>query len=115
MANPMNVRLDGVEDLNRDLARVIDAVEQGGDAATSATVDAVAEEWRSNVPVASGEYQASIDSDDDMAFATAEHAIYVEFGTSRMPANPVGAQAAEAVASRMADTVAGEIDGRFPT
>ncbi|MFP4074048.1 MAG: hypothetical protein ACLFVZ_08410 [Actinomycetota bacterium] len=48
----------------------------------------VANEWRDSVPVLTGEYRASIHETEDGAAASADHAPYVEYGTSDTAAQP---------------------------
>lgn len=78
------------------------------------TAAEVAQEWRAGAPVETGEHRDGIRSDDEGAYATADHSPFVEFGTSTHTAHQDGSGAAHRVAGRMPKIVGNEIRKRLP-
>ena len=107
----LTLEIDGIED-------AVDAIVEAGtaahEAASSAVADelkAVADDMRSNAPYDTGELHDSIgvadhDGLEGTVAATARHAIFVEEGTSRTPAQPYAGPAALAAEDRFPDRVA---------
>lgn len=110
----MGVKVRGAAKVKAALAEVAAAVEKGAATGRRETAELIADDWRANVPVETGELKRSIGSDDDGAFATARHAAAVEFGTSTTPARPAGAAAAELGRKNMPEIVADAIRRELP-
>lgn len=100
------VTISGAAALRTKLFELRRGVESGAERGQAGASEAIASDWRAEVPVDTGEYQNSIGADEDGAAATARHAPFVEFGTSTRPAQPAGAVAAEAARSKMPRQVA---------
>lgn len=95
------VTVEGIPKLKRRLRQAQAQIEAGEEEGRRDTADFIADEWRGSVPVLTGAYMRSIDSDEDGAFATADHAPFVEFGTSVREAQPAGSEAATRGERRM--------------
>lgn len=91
-------RLEGLDKLGDALHKAADSARKSSEAAIAAEVDAVRDDMRRTVPVNSGELRDSIRGRamglKGEVRATARHSLFVEFGTSRTPAQPYGAPAA---------------------
>lgn len=114
MASKTGITIEGLPELRSALRRLASGMTEGADAGQDATAELIADDWRENAPVDTGEYRDSIDHDADGAFATAVHAPFPEFGTSTQAAQPAGTMAAERGRSAMPALVAREIKRRLP-
>lgn len=90
--------IEGLDKLKDALHEASEAARKSAEAAIATECEAVRDDMRRTVPVDTGELRASIRSRPQgltgEVRATARHALFVEFGTSRTPAHPYGAPAA---------------------
>lgn len=95
--------------LKSGLARVERKLTAGFDRAVDETTEAVAGDARQFAPVDEGELRASIEprttDEGGEVVATADHAAYVEFGTSNMSAQPYMLPAAEIARTKFVQAV----------
>lgn len=101
----VNVQIEGLDSLRAHLSELPDQVRQGaGDALEEAAVE-VERDMMMNVPIDQGELMAAIGHEVDRENLTADvgtqgsgvhYGQFVEFGTSKMPAQPFATPAAEA-------------------
>jgi hypothetical protein len=110
----MTVRVEGLGRLRSALERLRVSMHAGALEGEQATAQAVSADWKSNAPVETGEYRDSIGVVPEGVGATAEHGPFVEFGTSRTRAQPVGTEAADRGARKMPGIVAVTVKRRLP-
>ncbi|WP_026118476.1 HK97-gp10 family putative phage morphogenesis protein [Nocardiopsis salina] len=100
----MNVQLEGLDGLRAQLGQLPDQVRQGAADAVQESAKSVEGMMKNFVPVDSGTLEESIGSDVDREALTADigtqgsgvhYGAFVEFGTSKMPAQPFAQPAAE--------------------
>nr|WP_246361138.1 HK97-gp10 family putative phage morphogenesis protein [Haloechinothrix aidingensis] len=102
----MHVSIDGVDRLKGKLDELPPAVRTALESAIASETQAVADDMRDTAPRGeTGELIDSIESRVDgltgTVAATATHAIWVEFGTSKMAAQPFAAPAVEGSRTRL--------------
>jgi HK97 gp10 family phage protein len=90
----------GLGALQAKLASLAAAVERAGAESVAESAEAIAGRMRADAPVDTGELRGSIevvrmDGESADVGAAAAHAHFVEFGTSRSPAQPFALPAAE--------------------
>lgn len=88
------IKVKGTRQARRALRKAERNILEGSHEGQLDTAEAIADDWRGDVPVDTGELRDSIGADEDGAFATSEHAPFVELGTSTHPAQPDGQRAA---------------------
>lgn len=107
------ITVSGVEQTIAKFLAIQAAGVVAGDAAAAAVAEQVADLARAMVPVETGELRDSIVVTDEGVTAGTDHAVYVEFGTYKMPAEPFMRPAAdeadESAAVRAASSVFGEL------
>lgn len=100
----MNVRLEGLDGLRAQLDELPDQVREGAADAVEESAQSVEGMMKNFVPVDTGTLEESIGSDVDREALTADvgtqgsgvhYGAFVEFGTSKMPAQPFAQPAAE--------------------
>lgn len=112
------MKIRGLDSLQRKLRRLGKVVEQATDAAAEEIAEEVAWDAEAMVPVDSGELRDSIEVEktkdgyrvgprDDV-----EHALFVEWGTSRSPAQPYMQPAAAGKQKKYRKVAAAEINRR---
>jgi hypothetical protein len=84
----MRVKIEGLEQLQSAVLAVVAAAEAGAAEGEADAAGLIAEEWRRDAPVDTGEYRDSIDVRGGDVFATAAHAAFVWFGTWSHVAQP---------------------------
>lgn len=114
MARRGGIEIVGLDRLRRATRRLASGMTEGAEDGQDATAELIAEDWRDNAPVETGEYRDSIDHDDEAVFATAEHVPFVEFGTSTQTAQPAGTMAAEIGKRKMPGEVGDAVKRRLP-
>jgi hypothetical protein len=108
----LSIDISGRGELAAALAAVRAGIEDGAVSGQLAAAEAIAEDWRADAPVDTGEYADSIEADEDGAFATAPHAVFVWFGTSTHAPQPSD-YAITKGEREMPETVADEITKRI--
>lgn len=106
--------VSGQRELQQALKGVARDTEEGASRGAAMTADAIAEDWRGDAPVDTGEYRDSITHDDESAFSNDPKAPFVEFGTSTHVAQPAATGAAERGRKRMPDQIAKSIKAELP-
>ncbi|MGH9247948.1 MAG: hypothetical protein ACRD0W_00285 [Acidimicrobiales bacterium] len=109
MARP-DYTVTGEAGLRHALDRLAGDMRRGAETGQLEAAETIADEWARDVPVDTGEYQRSVGFDADGAFATADHAPFVEFGTSTHSAQPAAAAAAEMGRRRVPDQIGKTIE-----
>ncbi len=107
-------RVRGMANLNRKLADLAAGMHRGASEGRAEATEDVAEDWRREAPVDTGEHRAGIVATDEGAAATAEHSPYVEYGTRTHRAHGDGRAAAARAAVSMPATVARNVKRRLP-
>lgn len=107
-------RVRGMANLNRKLTDLERSMHRGAAAGEKDTIDDLAEDWRREAPVLTGEHRAGIVETDDGVAATAEHSVYVEYGTRTHRAHGDGRAAAARAAASMPAKVAINVKRRLP-
>jgi HK97 gp10 family phage protein len=112
----MSINVEGLDRLRGRLEGLPGQIESGGREAVEESLEAIANDYRSDVAVDEGELQDAIDVEIDgdglsgtagvHSAAGVRHAGHNEFGTSKMPARPALQPAAEQERGRLADRVA---------
>lgn len=113
MARGVNVRVQGLDQLKAKLAALPGQIETGGRVAIVESTQAVKQDARRDVPRRTGRLHDAIDAEmeDDLNGAvgvdpaTADYGEFVEFGTSKMAAQPFMTPAAELERARLPERV----------
>lgn len=110
-----SVTIKGERELVAALERVAERAVSAGDEATEESAEAFAADMRSRAPVDTGTLVGGIGVEDagdgtrEVGVRDVAHAPYVEFGTSRSPAQPYATPAAEVARSQHAARVAAKL------
>lgn len=114
----LKVEVEGVDEAASRLAEVADSIERGVGDALREVAELIVSEAQSNAPVDTGFLRDSIhvaeESDTSVSVvADAEYAAYVEYGTSRMAAQPFFEPAVEnaraEIEQRLRDILSGNL------
>jgi len=104
----MTTRIRGLDVLQRRLRDLIDGLRPGGEEARQAAAEAIATRARALVEVRSGATRATIRAEGGKVVAGGA-ALYLERGTSKMPAEPFLVPAVAQSQSQATDAAAGKL------
>ena len=103
-SGPVSVQIDGLDSLRAQLGELDDQVREGAADALEEAAQEVERDMMMNVPIEEGTLMASLGHEVDRENLTADvgtqgsgvhYGQFVEFGTSKMPAQPFAQPAAE--------------------
>jgi hypothetical protein len=122
----IKVELEGLDELRSALDRADSGVTEAVEVAVAGETEAVADDMRNAAPVGdpavgtrgdpplSESIETTVEGTEGSATATADHAIWIEEGTSTRPAQPFAAPAAStSEAGRFRDRVTDEVRSRI--
>lgn len=116
MARRSVTRIEGLDELTRDLARLSGRVGVAVRRAVRASAEAVVADARPNIPRRTGQLESELDvtyrhggEDAEIGYADAYYGYFVEFGTLKDPAQPALTPAAERERPKFPSRVRDEI------
>jgi HK97 gp10 family phage protein len=108
----VTIKLEGVEDLEKAVEQKLTEYRSEIEQAVGESADDISTDWRQTVPVDDGDYRDAIGVEHHGLTADVanfgrkgKHGQYVEFGTSRMRAQPAAGPAAERGRKTFVDTL----------